>query len=106
MIDQEVTARPRQMGIGASVRLWAALACYAVALPFEIVMVWSALQVIFADTGHAMNAVALRQVVAVELARTHPIPSIIFTVVSLAAAFVGAALHQSYRRAVSKITPA
>jgi hypothetical protein len=100
-MDHDLPAPPRRIGFGALLRLIGATVCYIVALPFEAVMVWSALQVIVAGAGRALDAAALHQVVAIALAQAHPIPSVVFTVVSLIAAFVGAALHQSYRRATS-----
>jgi hypothetical protein len=105
VVDHELVATPRRMGMRALLRLIAALACYAIALPFEAVIVWSALQVILAGAGRVLNAATLHQVAAIALARAHPVPSVMLTLVSLAAAFAGAALHRSSRRAVSEITP-
>ena len=105
-MNQHMAATPRRVGFGALVRLIGAVVFYIAALPFEVLIVWSALQVILAGAGRVLDAATLHQVAAIALARTHPIPSVVFTVVSMAAAFVGAALHQSYRRVVSEITSA
>jgi hypothetical protein len=93
------TDTPRHAISAHIIKLALAIFFYIVALPFELLVVWSALQVIFIGTGHATITSALAHVAAVTLARAHPIPFSIIAVASLAAAFIGAALHQNYRRA-------
>lgn len=82
------------------IRLVAVLALYALALPFEALVVWSALQVLVAS-----DPTALTRVAGVALARAHPIPVAVFTLVSLAAAFLGARLHQAHRRMQARSMP-
>jgi hypothetical protein len=93
------TDTPRRVISGNIIKLALAIFFYVVALPFELLMVWSALQVIFISAGHVTITAALAHVAAVTLARAHPIPFGIIAVASLAAAFIGAALHQNYHRA-------
>jgi glutamine synthetase adenylyltransferase len=83
-------------------RLIIALVCYALALPFEALVVWSALQVIVADAVRGSDPAALTRVAAVALARAHPIPSAVFALASLAAAVIGARLHLAHRRAAQR----
>ena len=80
------------------IRLVIAGVCYVVALPFEIIVLWSALQVIFAGASQAFDGATLRHILGISLARAHPIPFAAFALVSLLAAFAGAAQHLRYRR--------
>lgn len=76
-----------------------ALACYILALPFEAIVLWSALQVLVAGAGHVRDPTTLRHTLGIALARAHPIPFGALAVGSLAVALAGATLHLRYRRA-------
>ena len=80
------------------IRLVSAGVCYVLAVPFELIVLWSAIQVIFAGASRAFDAATLRHILGISLARGHPVPFAAFAVVSLLAAFAGAAQHLRYRR--------
>jgi hypothetical protein len=89
---------PRRAVSARGVKLALVALCYLLALPFELLVIWSALQVIFLSVGHAAPTDAAAHVAVVTLARAHPLPFAVFAVASLGVAFIGATVHRSVQR--------
>ncbi len=83
--------------------VWGGVACYALATPFLALITWSAAQVWWGGTAHALDARRVATVAAVALARHHIVPFAVFGVVSLTIAYIGGVLlHRAVGQVATK----
>jgi hypothetical protein len=99
MSPSEATSSDVPVAGGKRVLFVSALLCYVLALPFEVIVLWSAVQVLAAGASHVADQATLRHIWGIALAQAHPIPFAIAGSVSLAIGIGGASLHLRYRRA-------